>query len=94
MVSTTAYVGQGLNDGRFHGVNLVLQNTKPYQATLSVDTTQSVTVQGTRPVDFEQTNKFYLGGLRTLNAHVRKNWVTGRSFVGCIKVGMANICYT
>ena len=85
--SQTGYVGEALNDDRFHVVNLVLQNN-PYQATLSVDKTQSVTVHGTQPVDFRNTNKFYLGGVKRFSASVRKNLVTGKSFVGCIKVGM------
>ncbi len=89
MVSQIAYVGQSLNDGRFHLVDLVLEN-KPYQATLSVDKTQSVTVQGTQPVDFRNTNKFFIGGVRRFSANVRKNLVTGKSFIGCIKVGMTS----
>ena len=88
LLSQTGYVGQALNDGQFHKVNLVLQNKKPYQATLTVDTTQSVIVTGTQAVDFQQTNKFYIGGLPTISGHARKNLITGRSFVGCIKVGV------
>ena len=88
LLSQTGYVGQALNDGQFHKVNLVLQNKKPYQATLTVDSTQSVIVTGTQAVDFQQTNKFYIGGLPTISGHARKNLITGRSFVGCIKVGV------
>lgn len=85
MVSQTAYVGQTLNDGRFHNSKLELQKA-PFQAKLIVDGTHSVTLQGTQRVDFQQTNKFYLGGLSKLSAHVKNNLVTGKSFVGCIKV--------
>ena len=86
IISQIAYVGQALNDGRFHKVNLQLQNRKPFEITVSVDKTQSVTVQGTQPVDFRQVKKFYIGGLRTLTAHARKNLVTDKNFIGCIKV--------
>jgi hypothetical protein len=86
VVSQTGYVGQALNDGRFHRVDLVLKNN-PYQATLSVDRTESVTLHGTQAVNFQDTNKFYLGGVQSFTASVRKNLVTGKSFVGCIKVG-------
>lgn len=84
--SQTAHVGKGLNDGLFHNVNLVLSSTKPYQATLSVDKLESAKVTGTQPVNFRDTNTFYIGGVRTLSAHVRNNLITRKSFVGCIKV--------
>ena len=86
VVSQTGHVGQALNDGKYHTVNLILQNKKPYQAKLTVDLTQSVVVIGTQAVDFRQTNKFYLGGLPTLSGHARRYLMTGKSFVGCIKV--------
>lgn len=80
----TASVGQNLNDGVFHNVRLRLQDRPPFQATLSVDSTQSVTVSGTQGASF--AGSLYLGGVPNNVPQIRYNLVSGKSYIGCIKV--------
>ena len=87
--TTTATVGQQLNDGVWHQVTVALSGS---QATISVDRDKCVGPQCTKKVVTERDSRSqhsgspYLGGIPSLVPKIKQGLVSDGTFVGCIKV--------
>lgn len=87
--TTTATVGQQLNDGAWHLVTVALSGS---QATISVDRDECVGPQCTKSVVTTSDSRSqysglpYLGGLPSLVPEIKQQLVSDGTFVGCIKV--------
>ena len=87
--TTTATVGQQLNDGAWHQVTVALSGS---QATISLDTDKCVGPQCTKKVvtardsGSQHFGSPYLGGIPSLVPKIKQQLVGDGTFVGCIKV--------
>ena len=87
--TATATVGQGLNDGVWHKVNLHMSGS---QARISVDEDTCVgqgctkTVVTTSDIGSQFSGLPYLGSVPSLLPGIKQQLVTDGNFVGCIKV--------
>ena len=87
--TTTATVGQQLNDGAWHQVTVALSGS---QATISLDSDKCVGPQCTKKVvtardsGSQHSGSPYLGGIPSLVPKIKQQLVGDGTFVGCIKV--------
>lgn len=87
--TTTATVGEQLNDGAWHQVTVALSGS---QATISLDTDKCVGPQCTKKVvtardsGSQHFGSPYLGGIPSLVPKIKQQLVGDGTFVGCIKV--------